>query len=666
MPVRREAPMTAIECQVKELEGRVLEFPPDLGRTATLAEEILRLKRASEALAQRAAQLQAQKLDQSLFRLKDDLEILRRDLCAAAQARPLDEPPFIDMRWATPVAPDGRWATRSLRNVEQIVIEHTSTLGDVTPGLLARIHIEQGKPAVACHYLVGQDGTIYWTQPLESAVGHTLRPDVNLHSIAVSLAGSFNGQPPAPIHLEATADLLSWLVTLFGLELAHIRGRRELEDVPSPGAQWSTGANYKQVLLELVRGRLQGQAQSSRTRPLMAASPGPTAPIPAATVDGRVPRPNITDVVSSLPKHPTLPAYPARLKPVSVIAIHHTDSLKTVTVQQIAQYHVYGVRKNADGEVVKAEWPGIGYHFVIAADGTIYQCQREQTRSYHVGGSANEFCLGVSFIGRFMRTGFDGKPQAAADQIPTDAQLRSGGQLIAWLMQELNVPIAKVMGHRNVVTGTVCPGEHWESGLKWRGLLQKEIQSAIEAAQAREGDQPLEHYLLFWDHGTTWAAADWNNAQNYIAHFRPTVGFSVQDALQARHVTVVGGPAGVSPADEARLRSAGVQVQRLSGANEAETKAMLDALVARDTLWPGAPPNARDVVIEAEPLDLKASRDAKTDEFEYDEWTVPDDWERLLAPADPPEASLQREPEASPSEGGTADEHLDSQPGRAA
>jgi N-acetyl-anhydromuramyl-L-alanine amidase AmpD len=659
--------VAAIERQVEELEGRVLELPLDLGRTATLAQEILRLKRASEVLAQRAGQLQAQESDQTLLRLKADLEILRRDLCAAAQASPphVDEPPFVDMRWATPVAPDGGWATRSLRNVEQVVIEHTSTLGDVTPELLARIHLEQGKTAIACHYLVTQNGTIYWTQPLESAVGHTLRPDVNQHSIAVSLAGSFNGQSPAAIQLEATAALLSWLVSLFGLDVTHIRGRRELEDVPSPGAQWSTGANYKQVLLELVRGRLQEHVGPSRTRPQVATWRTSTAPMPAAT-NGRVPRPDIVDVVSSLPKHPTLPPYPARLKPVSVIAIHHTDSLKTVTVQQIAQYHVYGVRKNADGEVVKAEWPGIGYHFVIAADGTIYQCQREQTRSYHVGGSANEFCLGVSFIGRFMQTGFDGKPQAAADQIPTDAQLTSGGQLIAWLMQELNVPIAQVMGHRNVVTGTVCPGEYWESGPKWQGLLQKEIQVAIEAAQAREGDQPLEHYLLFWDHGTSWAAADWNNAQSYIAHFRPTAGFSVQDALQARHVTIVGGPAGVSPADEARLRAAGVQVQRLSGANEAETKAMLDALVAQDTLWPGATPKALDVVIGGEPLDLEASRDAKADEFEYDEWTVPDDWERLLAPADRREASLQQEPEASPSQGGTANERLDSAPGTAA
>ena len=60
--------------------------------------------------------------------------------------------------------------------------------------------------------------------------------------------------------------------------------------------------------------------------------------------------------------------------------------------------------------------------------------------------------------------------------------------------------------------------------------------------------------------------------------------------MLARHVTIVGGYAGVSGEDEVRLRAAGVDVYRLNGATEAETIAMLDALVAADTPWPGAPP----------------------------------------------------------------------------
>jgi len=295
----------------------------------------------------------------------------------------------------------------------------------------------------------------------------------------------------------------------------------------------------------------------------------------------------------------------------------------------LAQYHVFGVRYDVAGRLVKAQWPGIGYHFVIAPNGTIHQTQREQTQSYHVGGNANGFCLGIAFIGRFMRYGYNGKLQPAEDQIPTAAQLRSGGQLIAWLIQQFNIAPAKVMGHKNVVGGaTACPGEHWEAGLKWRDSLQKEIQAAIGGAQECEGNQPMEHYLLFWDHGTSWAAGDWQSAQGYIAHFRPTTGFSVQDALQARHVTIVGGPSGVSAADEARLRAACVHVRRLSGTDEAATKAMLDALVANNTPWPDASPR----VLDNTANDTGATGDKDTCEYEPDQWTVPEDWEQLVVP----------------------------------
>jgi N-acetyl-anhydromuramyl-L-alanine amidase AmpD len=625
--------VTVIEDRVEELERRALALQPDIGRTAMLAQEILRLRRAAESLAERAGQLQSGDLSESLSQLENDIDVLRRDLTTAQNA-PAGEPPLVDLRWRIPVVPGREYAKRSLGNVRYIVVEHTATLEDVTPEQLAATHLEQGKPAIACHFLVARDGTIYWTQPLEAVVHHALLSSINQSSIAVSLSGNFSGQAPDATQLTATAALLAWLVGIFGLDLTAIRGRRELEDVPSPGAQWSSGANYKETLLALVREGL----EEGHRRPNGAHRH--TAGLLATGSDGRVPRPNIVDVVSSLPKHPTLKPYPTRPKPVSVIAIHHTDTPKTLTVQQIAQYHVYGVKRDAKGNWLKAQWPGIGYHFVIAANGTIYQCQREQTRSYHVGSPSNDYCLGVSFIGRFMRLGYDGKIQRAADQIPTPAQLQSGGQLIAWLMQEFNIPIEKVLGHKNVVGGsTACPGEHWETGLKWRSRLQKEIQAATDAAQECEGNQPIEHYLLFWDRGSEWAAVDWSNAQSYIARFRPTTGFSVIDALQARHVTIVGGPSGVSAADEARLRSACIHVNRLSGATAAATKAMLDALVAQGTPWPGAPPRSPSAAAEAEPLRPEGIEAGDTTETETDEWTVPEDWEQLLAPPDEPTES---------------------------
>ncbi len=91
-----------------------------------------------------------------------------------------------------------------------------------------------------------------------------------------------------------------------------------------------------------------------------------------------VSKPAMTDVVDSLPKHPTLPPYERRTSPVRRVVIHHTDTPSTMTVRQIADYHVNGERRDANGNLVKAQWPGIGYHYVIGPDGTIYQTNRER------------------------------------------------------------------------------------------------------------------------------------------------------------------------------------------------------------------------------------------------------------------------------------------------
>jgi hypothetical protein len=200
--------------------------------------------------------------------------------------------------------------------------------------------------------------------------------------------------------------------------------------------------------------------------------------------------------------------------------------------------------------------------------------------------------------------------------VPTPEQLRSTAHLLAWLMQEYNVPLAQVKGHRDVWVGaTSCPGETWKNGVRWHDRLAEEIQAVAQGNPERR----IEHYLLFWDHGADWAKTDWAASQRYIARFRPTTGFSTDDALLAKHVTIVGGYAGVSGEDEARLRAAGADVHRLNGANEAETLALLDALVTAGTPWPGASPqSARSVM----PTSL--AQEQVSEAPILDEWSIPD------------------------------------------
>ena len=68
---------------------------------------------------------------------------------------------------------------------------------------------------------------------------------------------------------------------------------------------------------------------------------------------------------------------------------------------------------------------------------------------------------------------------------------------------------------------------------------------------------------------------------SYIGKFRPTVGFSVEEAKLAQYVTISGGTGGVSAADEQALRAAGCQVERLAGATESDTRHMFEQLAAQ-------------------------------------------------------------------------------------
>jgi hypothetical protein len=94
--------------------------------------------------------------------------------------------------------------------------------------------------------------------------------------------------------------------------------------------------------------------------------------------------------------------------------------------------------------------------------------------------------------------------------------------------------------------------------------------------------KPIRHYLLFWYRGrTNWAEWDLRGAFDYIAVFAPAIGFSIEHAKLAEYVTIVGGTDGVPGTAETELRAAGCQVGRVAGANETETRQMLQRLAAQ-------------------------------------------------------------------------------------
>ncbi len=281
---------------------------------------------------------------------------------------------------------------------------------------------------------------------------------------------------------------------------------------------------------------------------------GATAPV--TTGPSQAPTPQIIDIVDKLAKHATAKYDTRTLDKITHIAIHHTAGPGNVPPENIAAYHV------------RNGWPGMGYHFYVTPEGTIYQTNKLETVSYQVY-KQNSYSLGITIAGNFIN-----------GAIPTPKQIESVGTLAAWLMQKLNIPLKNVMGHKEYPeNATTCPGSDWLTGQKWKTQILDRIQ-AVQSGKTAPAAKAIGHYMLFWQRADTWAKEDWSAAANYFARFRPTTGFSAEDAKNAEYVTIVGGVAGVPYETEQMLTAAGCKVERLSGVDYNDTKRMLDELAS--------------------------------------------------------------------------------------
>jgi N-acetylmuramoyl-L-alanine amidase CwlA len=127
-----------------------------------------------------------------------------------------------------------------------------------------------------------------------------------------------------------------------------------------------------------------------------------------------------------------------RSKVLEYIVIHHTASTAKETVEQIHNFHI-----NNNG------WAGIGYHFYIRKDGTIYRGRPEEYIGAHCE-NYNSVSLGICCEGNFEI------------EKPTDNQLKSLSELLQHLKQKYgNV---QVVGHRDL-NATACPGKNLYSRL---------------------------------------------------------------------------------------------------------------------------------------------------------------------------------------------------------
>ena len=129
---------------------------------------------------------------------------------------------------------------------------------------------------------------------------------------------------------------------------------------------------------------------------------------------------------------------------ITHVTLHHTGDSRPLLpaddpVQRLRGLQAWGARDR--------NWWDVPYHFLMDLDGKIYE-----GRDYHYMGETNTTYdprghFLISIIGNYGR------------QEPTHAQLAAIADLMAWALDEFDLPLDRIGGHYNYAS-TTCPGEH--------------------------------------------------------------------------------------------------------------------------------------------------------------------------------------------------------------
>ena len=122
----------------------------------------------------------------------------------------------------------------------------------------------------------------------------------------------------------------------------------------------------------------------------------------------------------------------SKRKSTKRIILHHAEAVKC-TADDIHKWHLNN------------GWAGIGYHFFVRKDGSIYRGRPEDTLGSHAKG-ANSDSIGICAEGSYM-----------SETMP-EAQKQAIKELVAHLKSKYG--ITKIQRHKDV-TSTDCPGTNF-------------------------------------------------------------------------------------------------------------------------------------------------------------------------------------------------------------
>ena len=148
---------------------------------------------------------------------------------------------------------------------------------------------------------------------------------------------------------------------------------------------------------------------------------------------------------------------------ITHVTLHHTGDSRPLLpgddpVQRLRGLQAWGASDR--------NWWDVPYHFLMDLEGKIYE-----GRDYHFMGETNtSYDPGghflISIIGNYGR------------QEPTPAQIEAIADLMAWALNEHDLPLDRIGGHYNYAT-TSCPGEHLRKYLE-DGTLRRMVAARLK------------------------------------------------------------------------------------------------------------------------------------------------------------------------------------------
>jgi len=128
-------------------------------------------------------------------------------------------------------------------------------------------------------------------------------------------------------------------------------------------------------------------------------------------------------------------------------------------------------------------WTGIGYHFYVRKDGSIWRGRPISVIGAHCAGYNHE-SIGICFEGNF-----DAEEMAVG-------QKKAGKSLVTYLAELF--PSAEIKMHRDFVS-TACPGKNFPFDEIREGETDMSVEEAVEIVQAKAGieDGTIEFMLCY-------------------------------------------------------------------------------------------------------------------------------------------------------------------------